>query len=126
MSENDLKKIKTDFSTNEISNNEMLGSYPIIEDKQQDHKRSPQEQKLLEEIESLKSTREMREKYAEKAYNFAVYTIIIWFCFVFIFFVSITKPISDVVFGIITTACTINILVAFHAVIKGLFSTNNK
>lgn len=76
-----------------------------------------------ENIESSKTHREMRVHYADKAYCFAKYTLIGWAILVFLFVLSVEpKPISDIALGIITTACTVNILVAFVAVIKGLFS----
>lgn len=76
-----------------------------------------------ESIESRKTHREMRVHYADKAYRFAKYTLIGWAMLVFLFVLAVEpKPISDVALGIITTACTVNILVAFVAVIKGLFA----
>ncbi|AKD37507.1 hypothetical protein I926_00885 [Pasteurella multocida subsp. multocida OH4807] len=127
MSENELNKIKTGFSTREISSHETLRSHPIIEDEQQDYKRAPQEQKLLEEIENLKSTREMREKYANKAYDFAAYTISFWAFLFLAYFLSPhdKKPLNDTALAIFTTACTINILAAFISIIKGLFPNKN-
>ena len=98
---------------------------------QEDYERSPNEQKLLEQIADLKSNREMREKYADRAYEFAKYTIAFWMFITFVFFLTKAQPgtpntISDTAFGILTTACTVNILVAFHAVIKGLFSISQE
>ncbi|MGX2973739.1 hypothetical protein ACWIUH_01460 [Ursidibacter arcticus] len=84
--------------------------------------------RLEEENRKSQDDRQMRKEYAHKAYRFAKNTLIGWGLLVFLYVIVPDKAkIMDIkMFGIITTACTINILVAFHAVIKGLFSTNNK
>lgn len=71
-----------------------------------------------------KADRKMRQEYAQKAYDFAKYTIAFWAFLFLVYFLtpSNQKPLSETALGIFTTACTVNILVAFHAVIKGLFS----
>lgn len=80
-------------------------------------------ERLKEENKQLAENREMRREYANKAYSFAKYTISGWGILIFVYVLAINpKPISETALGIITTGCTVNILVAFHAVIKGLFS----
>lgn len=80
---------------------------------------------LNERNQRIKDDREMRKEYAGKAYSFAKCTLISWGILVFLYILVPDKEklMSVEIFGIITTACTVNILVAFHAVIKGLFST---
>lgn len=70
-----------------------------------------------------KADREMRQEYAQKAYDFAKYTIAFWAFLFLVYFLtpSNQKPLSETALGIFTSACTVNILVAFRAVIKGLF-----
>lgn len=87
-----------------------------------------EQQQLREQIESQKSTREMREKYADMAYRFAKWTLVFWGIIVFLYILAPDKAriLPDKIFIAITTACTVNILVAFHAVIKGLFSYRDK
>lgn len=83
-------------------------------------------ERLKEENKQLAENREMRREYANKAYSFAKYTISGWGILIFVYVLAINpKPISETALGIITTGCTVNILVAFHAVIKGLFTSKN-
>ncbi len=118
---NILDEIKSELSTQTIQHNESFE-----ENRSDDYDRTPKEQRLLEEIENLKSDREMRKEYANKAYSFAKYTISGWGLLIFVYVLAINpKPISETALGIITTGCTVNILVAFHAVIKGLFTSKN-
>ena len=120
-SSNILDEIKSKLPTQPTQNNE---SYE--ENRNDDYERSPKEQRLLEEIANLQSDREMRREYANKAYSFAKYTISGWGILIFVYVLAINpKPISETALGIITTRCTVNILVAFHAVIKGLFTSKN-
>lgn len=126
MSGDNLDEIKTALSN--ISNNnvihEGIDKLSTTKTHEKDYTRTQMEQMLREEIKNLKSTREMREDYAQKSYKFAKCTLIGWAVLVFLYVIVPDKnKIMDVkTFGIITTACTINILIAFHAVIKGLFS----
>ncbi|MCW9731951.1 hypothetical protein L5B97_00345 [Avibacterium sp. 20-15] len=78
---------------------------------------------LEESYRKSQDNREMRKEYANKAYKFAKKTLCGWALLVFLYVIVPEKDkIMDIkMFGIITTACTVNILVAFHAVIKGLF-----
>lgn len=115
---NILDEIKSKLPTQPIQNNESCE-----ENRNDDYERSPKEQRLLEEIANLKSDREMRKEYAQKAYEFAKYTIAFWAFLFFVYFLSPPngKPLNDTALGIFTTACTINILAAFISIIKGLF-----
>lgn len=76
-----------------------------------------------EKNQQIKEDRQMRKEYAAKSYFFARYTLLAWGALVFLYILvpEKSKLMSVEMFGIITSACTINILVAFHAVIKGLF-----
>ena len=82
-------------------------------------------QQLDENNKKSQDDRDMRRTYAQKAYGFARNTLIGWAVLVFLYVIVPEKSkIMDIqLFGIITSACTVNILVAFHAVIKGLFAT---
>lgn len=80
-------------------------------------------ERLKEENKQLAENREMRKEYAQKAYEFAKYTIAFWAFLFFVYFLSPPneKPLNNTALGIFTTACTINILTAFISIIKGLF-----
>lgn len=112
--------IEPTLPTQPIPNNELYESTQ----ENDDYERSPEEHRLREEVENLKSDRKMRQEYAQKAYDFAKYIIAFWAFLFFVYFLSPPneKPLNDTALGIFTTACTVNVLVAFHAVIKGLFS----
>lgn len=78
---------------------------------------------LKEKNSKSKDDREMRKIYAEKAYNFAAYTISFWAFLFLAYFLSPPdkKPLNDTALAIFTTACTVNILAAFISIVKGLF-----
>lgn len=81
---------------------------------------------LQEQNFKSKDDRRMRRDYANKAYDFAKYTIVFWMFLFLIYFLSPTnnKPLNDTALGIFTTACTINILTAFISIVKGLFPSS--
>lgn len=118
MNHSKLDQIQTTFNPEKSPDTQSYFS-----ETKEDYNRSPQEQKLLEEVENLKADRAMRKEYAEKAYDFAKYTIAFGAFLFFVYFLSPKeqKPLNDVALGIFTTACTVNILAAFISIIKGLF-----
>lgn len=118
----DLSQIRTTLDST-INTQNSANSNATLIPLTVDDELSPKEK---QEIENLKANREMRLEYAERAYYFAKNTLIGWAILVFLYVIVPEKDkIMDIkMFGVITTACTVNILVAFHAVIKGLFSTS--
>lgn len=73
-----------------------------------------------------KSYRELREKFAEKAYKVAKYGLVWWACILLLSAVGkcVGKEVfSDKVIIAVTTASTVNLLAAFLGVIRGLFPT---
>ena len=110
MANNPLSQIQTSFT-------EDLPKYnaPIIPT--HSDQLSPKEK---EDLKDSKSSRWLRIIYAGIAILFAIASVIYWMRFVHFYYDP--QKHSDTFFATLTTACTVNILVAFHAVIKGLFS----
>ncbi|WGE49192.1 hypothetical protein [Actinobacillus equuli] len=81
---------------------------------------------LQEQNFKSKDDRKMRREYANKAYEFAKYTIAFWMFLFLAYFLSPAnnKPLNDTALGIFTTACTVNILAAFISIVKGLFPSS--
>lgn len=74
----------------------------------------------------FKSYRELREKFADKAYKVAKYGLYWWACVLLLSAVGKAagkEVFSDNVLIAITTASTVNLLAAFLGVIRGLFPT---
>lgn len=97
----------------------------------EEEKQSKEIERLAEENKHLRNNREMRKKYADRAYRIATITLAGWATFVILYLllaiifaidgISLVTIIPVPIFITITTACTINIIAAFIAVIKGLF-----
>ncbi|KGQ30007.1 hypothetical protein P375_11405 [Gallibacterium genomosp. 2] len=96
LSLDDIKTTLDNSKLDDSKKNSRIGSFPPDED---DYNRSPQEQKLLEDIENLKANRAMRKEYAEKAYDFAKNTIAFWAFLFFIYFLfpPDKKPLSEMI-----------------------------
>ena len=86
----------------------------------------PTKSNSLEEqdVSDRKTNRNLRIIYAVIALLFAIASTVYWMRFV-IFYYDPAKH-SDAVFGIITSACTINIVAAFISITKGLFPILSK
>lgn len=81
--------------------------------------------KLKAEVARLEDDSDMRKHYAGKAYVLARNTLIGWGIIIFLYILSPDKEkvMSEKIFITITSACTINVIAAFIAVVKGLFSS---
>lgn len=77
-----------------------------------------------QDVSDRKTNRNLRIIYAVIALLFAIASTVYWMRFV-IFYYDPEKH-SDAVFGIITSACTINIVAAFISITKGLFPILSK
>lgn len=74
-----------------------------------------------------RSYRELRERFAGKAYKVVKYGLYFWGCLCFIYIIgnACGKPvIHDDVMIAVTTATTLNLFAAFLGVIKGLFPSS--
>ena len=87
--------------------------------------RNAEEDLILEQVYNHKANRDLREKYAEKAYVLASGCVKFWCCAVaangFYFLVVGKGLFSDQAFIAITAGITINVLACFLGVIRGLF-----
>lgn len=78
-----------------------------------------------EDIQDRQANRELRDKYAHRAYSLAQGSICFWMVVVSVNGLLATilpkSPISDNVIFALTTGVTVNVLAAFLGVIRGLF-----
>lgn len=92
-------------------------------------KSSRKEELIIEEVHNQKANRELRGKYADKAYALAAGCIQFWAVAIsangIIFGLSGKLMISDTAMIAITTGVTVNVLACFLGVIRGLFPSDH-
>lgn len=85
---------------------------------------------IEQEVENHKANRELRNKYAGKAYDLACGGLVFWGIAIstngIVFGLTGRHMLSDKVLIAITTGATINVLAAFLGVIRGLFPSPGK
>lgn len=89
-----------------------------------------QERLIAEEVQNHKANRDLRNKYAGKAYDLACGGLVFWGVATstngIVFGITGRQMLSDKVVIAITTGATINVLAAFLGVIRGLFPSPGK
>lgn len=86
---------------------------------------TPEDRLVIQEVENHKANRELRNNYADKAYNLAIGCISFWMIAISvnacIYLYMDKQMLSENVIIAITTGVTVNVLAAFLGVIRGLF-----